>query len=114
MRRSSASFFSLIVATNALVAASFAAAPAATAADCGPRPGGGYVHAFSTLDRSPARTGPYESCSVARTYAAGSSVQLACWLTNTYGNVWYKVYPTNTFIYSDHFRAGVKNQIDNC
>src|SRR5882757_7884661 len=80
-------------------------ASAAVAADCGARPGGGWVYNAKTLDSSPVRTGPYEACTKKKTYAAGKSVALACWLTNSYGNLWYKENSSNLYIYGGHFSS---------
>ncbi|MEV6283444.1 hypothetical protein [Kribbella sp. NPDC051770] len=89
-------------------------ASAATSADCGARPGGGWVYTAKTKDSSPVRTGPYEACAKRKTYAAGKSVQLACWLTNSYGNLWYKENSSNLYIYGGHFAASVKSHVEEC
>lgn len=80
---------------------------------CSAMPGGGYIYNAKTLNSSPARKGPYEACSVSRTYSAGATVGIACWLYNDYNNLWYKT-NSNTYIYSSHFSSTVKSKVDPC
>jgi hypothetical protein len=92
------------------------ASPAAedsVAVICSAMPGGGYIYNAKTLDRTPARKGPYEACSVSRTYSAGATVAIACWLYNDYNNLWYKT-NSNTYVYSGHFSSTVKSKVDSC
>ena len=105
-----------VVSTTLAVPAAITMTPsAAVAAECSSLPGGSYTYNAKTLDSSPARVGPYESCAIKKTFAAGATVGLSCWLTNSIGNVWYKVYsPSNTWIYSGHFAASVKSHVASC
>lgn len=80
---------------------------------CSAMPGGGFIYNAKTLNSSPARRGPYEACSVSRTYSAGATVGIACWLYNDYNNLWYKT-SSNTYIYSSHFSSTVKSKVDPC
>ncbi|TDU83241.1 hypothetical protein EV138_5703 [Kribbella voronezhensis] len=80
---------------------------------CGAMPGGGFIYNAKTLNSTPARTGPYEACSKTRTYSAGTTVGIACWLYNDYNNLWYKT-NSNTYVYSSHFSSTVKSHVDSC
>lgn len=59
-----------------------------------------------TLDSSPLRTGPYESCAAITTLGAGTNVNYFCFFENTYGNTWtyVKVKGQNLYgwIFDDH------------
>jgi len=80
---------------------------------CSAMPGGGWIYNAKTLDSTPARKGPYEACSVSRRYAAGATVGIACWLYNSYDNLWFKT-NNNTYIYSSHFSSTLKSKVDSC
>jgi hypothetical protein len=80
---------------------------------CGAMPGGGFIYNAKTLNSTPARTGPYEACSATRTYSTGATVGIACWLYNSYNNLWYKT-SSNTYVYSSHFSSTVKSHVDSC
>ncbi|MDX6239344.1 MAG: hypothetical protein QOG10_4159 [Kribbellaceae bacterium] len=80
---------------------------------CGETPGGGYIYNAKTLNSTPARKGPYEACSVSRTYSTGATVAIACWLYNDYNNLWYKT-NSGTYVYSSHFSSTVKSKVDPC
>ena len=108
-----------VVTTAAAFAPAAQVAHASTTAEnaisvyCGATPGGGYIYNAKTLDSSPARKGPYEACSTVRTYSAGATVGLACWLYNDYDNLWYKT-SSNTYIYGGHFSSTTKSKVDSC
>lgn len=106
-----ATAFAFVPATQFAQATSAGESTAAVV--CSALPGGGWIYNARTLDSSPARRGPYEACSTVRTYSAGSTVGLACWLYNSYNNLWYKT-SSNTYIYGGHFSSTVKSHVDSC
>jgi len=59
-----------------------------------------------TLDSSPIRSGPHESCSAARTVPASTSLFYHCYTVNESGNTWTHVRIAGTsfngWVFDDH------------
>lgn len=55
------------------------------------------TYVFNKNDES--RTWPYEASKLVTSYSKGNTVQVAAKVTNTYGNVWYKL-STGAYVYS--------------
>lgn len=91
-------------------------APSAQAANCSPNPTVDTAAISKPAQSStPARTGPYETCSIVKTYAAGASVLLTCKTTNSLGNLWYRTADIGSvFVYSGHFKSGVASKLSTC
>jgi hypothetical protein len=96
------------LATIPLVAAGLVASVAAPAsANCGSHPWTNRDGDTGfTLDRSPIRTGPHESCAVVRTVPASTSLFYHCFTVNESGNTWthVRIAGTQTFgwVFDDH------------
>ncbi|MEU3654389.1 hypothetical protein AB0E67_16455 [Streptomyces sp. NPDC032161] len=64
-----------------------------------------YSTTHTVLDPAPLRTAPYEKCTLLKTYAAGGSLTVNCYIVNDYGNTWSYVRGAG-WVWDKHLSAG--------
>lgn len=97
-----------VMATAAALTATVSATTTATAAPADrcsqaapTRADNPYTTTHTAVDAAPLRMGPYGECYRLKTYAAGTRIEVRCFVVNEYGNTWSYV-PGAGWIWDAH------------
>jgi hypothetical protein len=104
-RRTFIGAFAAAALTVSLTAIPAQAAPAVDC-DLGTPINGNYDDIDTTVDSTPARTGPYQACRQVATIPANSSLYVLCYVTNSYGNTWSYEWLRGFWVYDAHYLDG--------